>query len=172
MDHLNLAIDISHGWINGVVELYLLVLIWVLFNIHASASGGWPGGKRFALFPSFQRDSVSQTRSWDTVTYHEMASLKALTQETEGQEIRRMLRIPHMGGVFAEKPTNPFQTWEVTREQEGTLRRVSLGHSEAILEIAYQFFVFSVAREKVRGPLFWLLRLLFSVQRDSHASKK
>lgn len=118
MDHLNLAIDISHGWINGVVELYLLVLIWVLFNIHASASGGWPGGKRFALCPSFLRASVSQNRSWATVTYHEMACLKALTQETEGQEI----------GSAAEDTTlrlSPphFQIWGLTSEQEGTLRK-------------------------------------------------
>lgn len=132
MDHLNLAIDISHGWINGVVELYLLVLIWVLFNIHASASGGWPGGKRFALFPSFLRDSVSQSRSWGAVTYHDMACLKTLTQELEGQEIQSTTEdTPHRLSVCRE--ALPSES-EVIQEQEGVLRMVSSGSSELILE--------------------------------------
>lgn len=168
MDHLNLAIDISHGWINGVVELYLLVLIWVLFNIHASASGGWPGGKRFALFPGFPRDWVSQSRSWGSVTYHVVACLKALTPETEGQELQ--CYGGHPTQVVCLQRGSPFWIWEVTHKQERTLRMVSLGSSGVILETPCQLF--SAAREKLECLLFWLLRLLFCVQRGSWASEK
>lgn len=146
MDHPNLAIDISHGWINGVVELYLLVLIWLLFNIHAFASGGWPWGKGFALLPGFPGDSVSQSRSWSRGTENEATCLREFTQKWK-EHCNRLKFIPTPLG------------WRVALRQKGTLRRlVNLWSSEVFLGNPYQFFA---SWWQERGGLECVLFLCF-----------
>lgn len=125
MDHPNLAIDISHGWINGVVELYLLVLIWLLFNIHAFASGGWPRGKGFALLPGFPGDSVSQSRSWGGGTEHEATWLRGFPQKWEEHAI-----CVNSWVCFHRPPAHSPGLKDSTEAERNTQRLVHLWSSE------------------------------------------
>lgn len=73
----------------------MLVLIGLLFNIHAFALGGWTTGKGFVLLSP---EGLASTADLDGLTGHEVTWLRAFTQETGSMKyaINFRFRLPRV----------------------------------------------------------------------------
>lgn len=117
MDHLIWLLTSLMVRINGVVELYLLVLIGLLFNIHATfALGRLTTGPKFVLLLRLWRGSVSHSRSLDGLTGHEGDLVKSFHPGNRSMKYALILRffgfaLFFMGG-YPRLPKPEIDQWQ------------------------------------------------------------